>query len=220
MSDLVRGIRHALREVADPSRAAGQQVYMKSAMPYLGASVPDVRRIVRAAAKGEPAPELLEAARMLWDDATHREERYAGMMLLGAGDAKGDLATLPHIEHMARTGQWWDYIDGLSTRLGELLLAHRDTIEPVIRAWSTDDDFWVRRLAIESQIGLKQNVDRVLLADVIVPNLADREFFIRKAIGWALRDFARTDPGWVREFARTHDLSPLSRREALKHLGS
>ena len=68
------------------------------------------------------------------------------------------------------------------------------------------------------QLGRRDRVDRELLADLIRPNLSDREFFIRKAIGWALREYARIDPEWVRTYAATHDLSPLSRREALKHL--
>jgi len=77
---------------------------------------------------------------------------------------------------------------------------------------------WIRRIAIISQMGRRDRVDRDLLAQVIAPNLGDSEFFIRKAIGWALREYARVEPDWVRQYADTHDLSPLSRREALKHL--
>jgi 3-methyladenine DNA glycosylase AlkD len=79
---------------------------------------------------------------------------------------------------------------------------------------------WVRRLAILSQLGRRDRVDRALLADVIEPNRADGEFFIRKAIGWALREYARVDPDWVREYVAGHELSALTRREALKHLGT
>jgi 3-methyladenine DNA glycosylase AlkD len=90
----------------------------------------------------------------------------------------------------------------------------------VLRRWSTDADFWIRRAAITAQLGAKSATDRALLAAVIEPNLADSEFFIRKAIGWALRDYAATDPDWVRAFAARHGeaLSPLSRREALRKL--
>jgi len=77
---------------------------------------------------------------------------------------------------------------------------------------------WIRRIAIISQLGRRDRVDQDLLAEVIAPNLGDTEFFIRKAIGWALREFARVEPGWVRHYAATHDLSALSRREALKHV--
>jgi 3-methyladenine DNA glycosylase AlkD len=119
------------------------------------------------------------------------------------------------------TGAWWDHVDGVSERIGRLLLAHRDELEATIRQWSTDPDRWLRRSSIISQLALKGRTDVDLLADVIIVNLADREFFVRKAIGWALRQYARTDPQWVRDFVTTHldALSPLSRREAMKHLG-
>ena len=88
----------------------------------------------------------------------------------------------------------------------------------MVRRWSTDDFLWVRRLAIISQLGRRDRVDLDLLAEVIEPNLADPEFFVRKAVGWALREAARVDPDWVRSYVAGHELSPLSRREALKHL--
>jgi 3-methyladenine DNA glycosylase AlkD len=94
-------------------------------------------------------------------------------------------------------------------------------MEPLIRAWATDPDRWLRRTSIICQLAFRDRTDTALLSDVIVPNLADREFFIRKGIGWALRQYARTDPDWVRAFVAEHEavISPLSRREALKHLG-
>jgi 3-methyladenine DNA glycosylase AlkD len=82
----------------------------------------------------------------------------------------------------------------------------------------TSGDLWRRRSGIIVQIGAKASTDITLLTDAIVANLADLDFFIRKAIGWALREYAKTDPTWVRSFVDTHDLSPLSRREATKHL--
>ena len=91
-----------------------------------------------------------------------------------------------------------------------------------MRMWSRDPDFWIRRASITSQLRAKGATDTVLLADVIEPNLADREFFIRKAIGWALREFAKTAPDWVEEFVVQHgqELSPLSRREALRRIST
>ena len=101
----------------------------------------------------------------------------------------------------------------------ELLLDRPAEIAPVLREWAHDPDLWIRRTAILAQVGAKERTDRALLTDVVEPGIADPDFFARKAIGWALRDFARTDPEWVREFvAARPDLSPLSRREALKHL--
>ncbi|MET0780847.1 MAG: DNA alkylation repair protein [Microbacterium sp.] len=221
MTDLVRDIRDALRSHADPQRAPGQQAYMKSAMPFLGISVPVVRRLARATAKAAHVVEgdpLRDAARALWDRADYREERYAAMTLLAIRAASSDGAVVPLIEHMVRTGRWWDYTDELAHRLAQLHDRDPVATAALVRRWCTDDDMWIRRIAIISQLGRRDRVDRGLLVEAIEPNLADGEFFIRKAIGWALREYARVDPQWVREYADSHPLSPLSRREALKHL--
>jgi len=220
MSALVDDIRASLRAAADPALAPGQQAYMKSAMPFLGVRVPEVRRIVRIHLKGQTdAAALRSAARELWDEASHREERYAAMAVLAARPLHADPLNVELVEHMVRTGRWWDYTDELAHRMADMLDAHPDDTAALVRRWSVDPDFWMRRVSIIAQLGRGIRLDRRLLSDVIEPNLADTEFFIRKAIGWALREFARVEPEWVLEYAATHPLSPLSRREALKHLG-
>jgi 3-methyladenine DNA glycosylase AlkD len=143
------------------------------------------------------------------------------------------VSTLDLYEHLVRTGAWWDVVDEVATHLvRELVLAHHDEVAPVMRAWADADDLWVRRTALICQVGTRQECDQDLLADCVLANLDGstrgtpprspfgREFFVRKAIGWALRDHARADPGWVSAFVETHrdELSGLSRREALKHL--
>jgi len=221
MDDLVTSIRRSLREHADPDVAPGQQAYMKSAMPFLGVRVPEVRRITKAAARSNPPTDLDElerSARLLWDEATHREERYAATALTALRLAKGRLELLPLYEYIAVTGAWWDHVDDVAHRIADLHDAHPEPTAVEVRRWATSDDMWLRRLAILSQLGRRDRVDRDLLVEMIEPNVADPEFFIRKAIGWALREVARVDPGWVQAFADAHELSPLSRREALKHL--
>lgn len=220
---LISTIRARLLEAADPVRAAGAQAYMKSEMPSLGVRVPEVRRIIKAAAKELPPASLAElqsAVLELWRDARWREERYAAIDLTGLRLAAGELGMLPLYEEIIRSGAWWDLVDGVSRRLGELLQTHREDMSPVLLRWSTDPDFWIRRAAITAQLGAGSATDRALLAGVIEANLADSEFFIRKAIGWALRDFSASDPEWVRAFVRQHwkQLSPLSRTEALRKL--
>lgn len=220
---LISTIRARLLEAADPVRAAGAQAYMKSEMPSLGVRVPEVRRIIKAAAKELPPASLAElqsAVLELWRDARWREERYAAIDLTGLRLAAGELGMLPLYEEIIRSGAWWDLVDGVSRRLGELLQTHREDVSPVLLRWSTDPDFWIRRAAITAQLGAGSATDRALLAGVIEANLADSEFFIRKAIGWALRDFSASDPEWVRAFVRQHwkQLSPLSRTEALRKL--
>ena len=216
-------IRRDLRAAADPARAPGMQAYMKSTMPYLGVPVPAMRKITRAAAVLAPPVDLdalIDDLLSLWRTADYREERYAATELTGLRIAVGRLEMLPVCREMIVTGAWWDHVDGVAHRIGALLIAHRPVLDPQLRSWSTDPDHWLRRSSIIAQLGLKERTDVGLLADVIVPNLDEREFFVRKAIGWALREYARTDPDWVRAFVERHSarMSPLSRREAMKHL--
>ncbi|WP_426325676.1 DNA alkylation repair protein [Microbacterium sp. E-13] len=216
---LAATIRGYLRAAADPSRAAGQQAYMKSAMPFLGVRVPQARMIARRAAAGiTDAASLRATALQLWDGAEHREERYAAMALLAWRPLRGDPALVPVVEYMVRTGRWWDYTDELAHRLADLHDVRPDETAALVRGWARDDDMWIRRIAILSQLGRGIRVDPQLLADTIEPNRGDPEFFVRKAIGWALREYARVEPEWVRAYVTDHSLSPLSRREALKHL--
>ena len=219
MPQLVASVRHALRLAADPTRAAAQQAYMKSAMPFLGVRVPEARSTALRAAKGiQDAKLLREAARRLWDDAGFREERYAAMALLVMAPASDNLTVVALIEHMVRSGQWWDYTDDLAHRLAEMHDRAPVEAAALARRWSRDENLWIRRIAILSQLGRCDRVDAALLDDVIAPNAGDTDFFVRKAIGWALRDYARVDAEWVREYVAEHELSPLSGREALKHL--
>jgi 3-methyladenine DNA glycosylase AlkD len=217
-------VRTRLRAAADPERAAGMAAYMRSAetgnLPFLGVRRPEVRRIVRAAAAERPADVAARVAevRDLWDRAEFREERYAAQDLLGLRWSRGRLDLLDLHRHLAVTGAWWDHVDEVAHRVGDLAIAHPQEMAPVLRAWSRDPSMWLRRLAILGQLRRRDQVDLPLLADVIEANLEDREFFVRKAIGWALRDVSRYHPEWVRAFVAGHDLSPLSRREALRHL--
>ena len=109
-------------------------------------------------------------------------------------------------------------MDEVSHRVGELLVAHPDRMVPVILDWSVAADMWLRRSAILSQLDRRDSTDTELLATVLGPNLGDERFFVAKAIGWALRQYARVAPEWVQAYADTHELRALSRREALKHL--
>ncbi|HEY0644466.1 MAG TPA: DNA alkylation repair protein [Nocardioides sp.] len=227
----VGAVRRALDGAGDPERAAQQQAYMKSELPYVGLGAPALAALLkpllvehRFIDRGSWEAAVLE----LWDDATHREEWYAAIALLRHRAYRQwiDPELLPLLEHLVRTGAWWDVVDVIAAHLvGQVLLDHRDEVTPLMDTWSVDDDnLWIRRTAMLSQLAHAERTDTDLLARVLVANLDDttygKEFFIRKALGWALRQHARTDPERVRTFARTHSarLSGLSRREALKHL--
>ena len=215
----------ALREAADPARARQQQAYMKSAMPYFGVGVPQCRRIAGSVFKTRPLADARawEAAILdLWRKAAHREERYAAIELLLFRRYSSWLepARLPLVEELVVTGAWWDYVDAIAGRgVGTMLAAHPRPMKAALREWANDDDIWKRRTAILAQLRAKRATDTKLLADAIRPSIGEREFFLRKGIGWALREYSKTDPAWVVEFVGAHPaLSDLSRREALKHV--
>jgi 3-methyladenine DNA glycosylase AlkD len=228
---LVGTIKAGLAAVGDPAKAAGMQAYMKSAMPFRGVSSPDRKRLLRGLFQMYPPPDrpTWEATvRLLWDLASYREERYAATALTGHRVARPwqDLAAMPLYEHMIVTGAWWDHVDELaSQRVGPILRSHPVQMSALLREWAVSSDRWLRRTAILAQLGSKESTDVGLLSDVLTANLRDQDpitndFFIRKGVGWALRQHARTDPAWVRAFVTTHrdQLSPLSIREATKHL--
>ena len=228
----VGAVRAGLAEVGDPERAAQQRAYMKSDLPYVGLGSPELERLLRPLLaehrfvdRGSWEAAVLE----LWEDATHREEWYAAIALLRHRAYREwlDPDLLPLLEELVRTGAWWDVVDEVAGHLvGRVLLDHRDVVTPVMDVWAVDpDSLWVRRTAMLSQLRHREDTDVDLLARVLVANLDDtahgKDFFIRRALGWALRQHARTDPEWVLTFVGTHAdrLSGLSRREALKHLG-
>ena len=221
--ELLEAVRSQLRDMADPERAAGAQANMKSAIPSLGVRVPEVRRLAAGAVVRYPfdsAEQVRDTVLELWRTAGFREERYAAIDLTAGRLVATDLQMLPVYEEIIRDGAWWDFADGVAGRICTLLQANRQEMTAVILGWSTDPDFWIRRASLTAQLKAKANTDPELLRRVIEVNLADPEFFIRKAIGWALREYAKTAPDWVAEFVARHQgsISPLSRREALKNL--
>jgi 3-methyladenine DNA glycosylase AlkD len=224
---LIAALRRELRASSDATKAPAMQAYMKSAMPYYGVSSPqqrDVwRRVFRAHVLDDAA--VWQATTLsLWRTARFREERYAAIALTGerAYTPYQTLDTLPLYEELIVTGAWWDYVDLIAgKRIGTLLQRFPREMKPLLRAWSRSDDLWKRRTSILAQLGFKDATDVRLLFDCIDPNVADREFFIRKAIGWALRQYAWTDPAEVGRYVRANRdrLSGLSVREALKNIG-
>ena len=224
----VGAVRAALVAGADPERAAAQQRYMKSAMPYRGLTSPQLKAalgpLLRDPGLAMGSREQWEATiEALWHGATHREEWYAAIALARHRPYRRwvDSDAMPLWQSLIRLGAWWDVVDDIATHLVRDTVVSAPTVEALrMREWAADASLWVRRAAILSQIGRRDGFDTQLLVDVIEPNIADPDFFSRKAIGWALRDRARLDPEWVRCFVASHpDLSGLSRREALKHLG-
>jgi 3-methyladenine DNA glycosylase AlkD len=221
---MIETIRRELAARANPEKAPDMQAYMKSEMPFLGVQKPAREQIARAAIAAHPLDDFdawRDTVLTLWRDATYREERYLAIRL--ARDRRyrehRTIAALPMYDELITTGAWWDFVDEVAIRLvGELIVRDHAAIAPRLREWAADDDLWRRRTAIICQVLRKRETDLALLYDCIEPNRADREFFIRKGIGWALRAYAWVDPDEVERYVATHELSPLSRREALRNL--
>ncbi len=223
---LIRALRQALRQQADPGKAPLMQAYMKSEMPYLGVQTPQHHRLCRALFREYPLGSFeswRDTVLTLWRQARHREERYAAITLAGHPLYRNfrTLRALPLYQEMITTGAWWDYVDAIATRqLGDILRKSPERMSAILRNWATNDDFWLRRSAILAQLHFKADTDLALLYDCIRPSLGRSEFFLRKAIGWALRQYARTNPGEVLRYVHDHrtQLSPLSLREALRRI--
>ena len=222
---MIDSLKPELRRLADPLRAAPMQAYMKSAMPYYGVPAPVLRSLCKRLFNEHPLSTTTEwraASLALWRQAEFREERYAAISLTSHPLYRSwqTLATLPMYEEMIVTGAWWDYVDTIAThQLGGLLKSYPEQMRAKMLQWSRSRNLWKRRGAILCQLHFKHETDLDLLYTCMEPALDSKEFFLQKAIGWALRQHAWTDPAEVRRYCATHELCKLSRREALKNIG-
>jgi 3-methyladenine DNA glycosylase AlkD len=223
---LIDALRLELRRVSVAANAAPMQAYMKSDMPFLGVQTGPLRAACRKVFEARPLGSFDEwrgCVLAMWRSARYREERYAAIELTGR-PAYGRfqlMKALPMYAEMVKSGAWWDLVDPVATRrLGGLLRRYPGSMAGKMRAWSRSRDIWRRRSSIICQVKFKQETDVELMFDCIRPSMREKEFFLRKAIGWALREYAKVDPFEVAAFVRRHEheLSGLSKREALKHV--
>jgi 3-methyladenine DNA glycosylase AlkD len=226
MPTLSESLRTRLTEVADPTRAPGMQAYMKSAMPYLGVSAVPLRQACKTLFKDLKwldSQSWQADILALWRGAEYREERYAAIELSGVRAARAfqRIDALPMYEEMIVTGAWWDYVDTLAShRLSTILRNDGAAMKRAMLEWAHGADMWKARSAILCQLNEKRETDLDFLYACIEPSIPSTEFFLRKAIGWALRQYAWTDPEEVRRYVAANEdrLSGLSKREALKNI--
>ena len=222
--DLHAELKSALEAAAEAGRAAPMQAYMRDRFVFLGVAAPQRRMAARdllAGLKGVEAGALLEHAQLLWQQP-EREYQHVALDMLALHKRQLRIEHLPTLLCLARQRAWWDSVDGMAGIVGDVLQAalrrggdghaHMD-------AALRHDDFWLRRIAMLHQLGWRGDTDAAWLFDAALALAHEDEFFIRKAIGWALRDHARHAPDAVTAFANAHRqrLSTLSYREALKH---
>lgn len=225
-SEFLLLVRRELARVADVRKAPLMQAYMKSAMPYHGVQSVLLRQTCKElfANLDFSTRDLWRATVLdLWRGATHREERYVSIALTGHKHAAAfqTPAVMPLYEEIIVTGAWWDYVDDVAShRVGPILHAYQAPMRKKMLAWSKSQNMWKRRTSIICQLGFKKETDLDLLYACIEPSLDSKEFFLCKAIGWALRQYAWTDPVEVSRYVRRNEsrLSELSKREALKNI--
>lgn len=214
-------LRALLKEYGDEATRLQMEAYMKNNFSFLGIKTPLRRELTKDFLREKRKDKNLDWDFIFWTwQQDEREFQYLGLDYLKSMDRYLKVEDLDKIRFLATTKSWWDSVDGLHRSLGRLSLRD-ERLKDLMFLWSQDENMWIRRLAIDHQLHLKEDTDRDLLEKIIKNNLESQEFFINKAIGWSLRDYGKTDSAWVKNFLEENKegLSNLSIREASKYLG-
>jgi 3-methyladenine DNA glycosylase AlkD len=220
MHPYVASLKTLFEQNANPVQAGPMKKYMRDQFEYLGIKSPRLKTLFRQVIQENglpPLEELDDVIRELWD-LPQREYQYLAMSLLERLEKKLPASAIQTLEYMIRHKSWWDTVDNISHIVGVHFKRYPNVREKYLTKWRASKDFWLRRTAILFQLDYREETDFDLLRAIIQENLGSNEFFINKAIGWALRQYARIDPKGVKKFVKSTPLHPLSRREALKHL--
>ncbi len=221
-TNFVNSITPALTSLGDRKRAIGAQAYMKDIAPFIGVATPERRALVKKVAKALPMPtsdELGATARKLWK-LDEREFQYAACDLIGIHWAQADKNFLAdYVEKLIVSKSWWDTVDSLGS-VAISPLTDKYGCETLMEQWNKSSNMWLNRAAIQHQRGRKYETDVKLILKYCDDHSESQEFFIVKAIGWALRDISKIDPRSVRDFLKAHpDLGRVAVREAERGLG-
>jgi 3-methyladenine DNA glycosylase AlkD len=207
------------REHANPEQAVKMNAYMRDKFQFLGIPTPERKKLSREFIKAiGKEPVDWDFLSYCWEQP-EREFQYFTMDCLARQKTTLTTAAVPLIRELAIRKSWWDTIDGLDVIISDIAFSFPE-VNATLLEWSVDDNFWLRRIAIDHQLGRKDRTDADLLERIILNNLGQSEFFINKAIGWSLREYSKTNPDWVRGFIERHrgELAALSVREASKYL--
>lgn len=221
MHPYVNPLKTLFEQNANPANAGPMKKYMRDQFEYLGIKTPQntaLQKEFYAEYGLPPLSDLDVILRDLWS-LPQREFQYVAVGLLGRFNKQIPAHFLKTIEYLLITKSWWDTVDTIAGgTVGVHFRRFPEVREKYLAKWRPSENFWLRRTAILFQLNYKQDTDFNLLCEIIRENLDSKEFFINKAIGWSLRQYARMEPDAVKEFVRSTPLHPLSRREALKHL--
>ncbi|GLH97661.1 DNA alkylation repair protein [Phytohabitans aurantiacus] len=220
-SAVMERLTSAYGDARDPAKAAPMAAYMRGQFAFLGIPSPAQKALARAALADLPRPaedDLRDVAAACWA-LPEREYQYfaCGWLRRHARVCSADF--LATARELIITKSWWDTVDTLAAHLVGTLVSRHPALLSTMDAWSTDENMWLVRTAILHQLGYKEGTDTARLFRYCARQAGHRDFFVRKAIGWALREYSQTDPEAVRSFVESHRLAPLSSREALRRLG-
>lgn len=205
---------------ADNARALDMSKYMKNKFEFFGVGAAERNEIWKPYFK-----EAKKTKKIDWDfieicfKHDKRECQYTAAYYLKYMQRFLVEDDIPKLKELVLTKSWWDTVDILDKVIGSIIYNNKN-LYPIILEWSKDDNIWLRRVAIDHQLLRKENTDEQLLEKILINNLNHKEFFVNKAIGWALRDYSKTNPQWVRNFIEVHkeNMVSLSIREASKYL--
>jgi len=223
MHTYTKSLKLFFEKHANSLNAEPMKKYMRDQFEYLGIESPQVTALLREFIKtnGLPPLEKLDLiSRELWS-LPEREFQYIAMNLISKYEKKLEPEFIETIEYLIITKSWWDTVDLLAGHpVGTIFKTYPKVKEKYLRKWRKSENIWLRRTTLLFQLGYKKETDFDLLCEIIKENIGTNEFFINKSIGWALRQYAHTNPTPVRKFVKaTKELHPLSRREALKNIG-
>ncbi len=221
--DLVAFVQSSFAGLADPVKAGPMQAYMKTTMPFYGIQKPERIPVYKQMKSRFPPGGRIQyesAVRALWS-LPHREEKYAAMEYAKQHKAFIQVDSISLYKELIHSGAWWDIVDDVAINLvGQVYLDQRAELTPLINCWIDDPDMWIRRTALISHNHHRARTDAPQLFDHCLRRAHEKEFFIRKAIGWALREYSYANPAGVKDFllANRDKLSPLSFNEGGKRL--
>ena len=211
-----------MRKAADPQKARQMAAYMKTGQKFYGVQAGPRRQIMRAGLKKYPIESRVQwnaCILQLWRGET-REEMYLALDVCQKYPQYHDAEAWPLFEVLVRTATNWDTLDWIASHFVGTVVAKNRDFEKQLIIWRVDTSFWVRRASLLAHLKHKEKTNSELLQETILCLAHEQEFFIRKAIGWVLREYGKTNPQWVQDFVSQNKdkLSGLSIREAMKNL--
>jgi 3-methyladenine DNA glycosylase AlkD len=213
-------LKQRFESLANEEKARPMAAYMRNQFKFYGVQAVERKAVYKGLIKRDKQAGAIDWTLLdLCFDDEYRECQYFVLDYLKALKRYLTFDDIPRLYRYIKHKQWWDLIDGLDRVIGSIAFSD-DRVNDLMLKWSTDPDFWIRRVAIDHQIDRKERTNEALLATIIVNNFGSKEFFINKAIGWSLREYSKTNPCWVSQFIEKYrsQMAPLSVREASKYL--